>query len=440
MSEDVWSFIQTISDPQKRQFEIEENALLSDHDLFSFSAETEAILILPKPLQKDYQMYFEHLFPTSTLIYYSPQKHTGAICEDILQDKQLLKKLIEEFKSAEQVDLICYSASMQFKKLYDFFKEKKVPIITPEAPANESYWTVDFFGSKSGIRQLTQTIQSDICKIARGYIVKGIQNTASLAADFYMQEESVVIKTNKGHAGSGVLIFRPGTLSKNYNQCVKQITEKLQKDEYWDSFVNVVESYIPTDTSIGGGFPSAEFFVDSMGRANFLYLGGMRVTKEGMFKGMEIHKDVLPAQISKQMIKIGENIGLAYERAGYRGFFDIDFIIGKDHTVYIGESNVRRTGGTHVYLTAKSLFGPDFMNKTSIISNNLYTIKRKIYSFKTLYTVLTPLLFDKNSNEGIIIVSANLLKQNRYGYIIFGKTKQRAHQIEDAMMELLSVE
>jgi hypothetical protein len=46
-------------------------------------------------------------------------------------------------------------------------------------------------------------------------------------------------------------------------------------------------------------------------------------------------------------------------------------------------------------------------------------------------------LFDKKTKEGVVIVSDQLLKQKKFGYVVFGKSKKSAEKIEQRMMELI---
>jgi hypothetical protein len=117
----------------------------------------------------------------------------------------------------------------------------------------------------------------------------------------------------------------------------------------------------------------------------------------------------------------------------------VDFVAQKNGSLFITESNVRRTGGTHVYQTARHFFGPNCTNKIYTLSNNLYQLpNQSINSFSLLYERLKPLLFTVKKSEGVIIAAANLLATHRFAYIIFGKSKQRAHTIESEMEALLT--
>jgi hypothetical protein len=191
--------------------------------------------------------------------------------------------------------------------------------------------------------------------------------------------------------------------------------------------------------SIGGGSPNVEFKIAKSGRIDFLYFCSSRVTKEGVFKGVEINDDVIPEKQATQIMDTGFYIAERYTAAGYRGYFDVDFTAGKNGKIYVNESNVRRTGGTHVYHTAETLFGEDFIYDVYTLSNNLYALPD---GYKPVFTELlekmAPVLFDKKTGEGMVIVSENVLAMGYLGYIIFGKTRKRAIEIEERMKELLT--
>lgn len=158
-----------------------------------------------------------------------------------------------------------------------------------------------------------------------------------------------------------------------------------------------------------------------------------------MFKGTEINNDVIPTKQATQIVDTGFFIAERYAQAGYRGYFDVDYIAGKNGKIYVTESNVRRTGGTHVYQTAEKLFGKDFMYETYIMSHNSYPIKNtRITTFSYLKNHLKPILFNKKTREGMVIVSESGLKMRQLAYIIFGKTERRAVEIEAEMEKLLA--
>jgi hypothetical protein len=331
-----------------------------------------------------------------------------------------------------------YATSQPFLNLVRVLKEKGLTIFTPDAPEEEDAWTVNFFGSKSGIRQLSQqsrAAEPDLI-MPDGIIVQGIIDASRIAANKYIKERGVVIKTNKGHSGAGVLLFREGELPMDYATCQREILSVLKKDAYWDLFPIVIESFIQINQAIGGGTPSVEFQILKNGHVNYLYIGGMRVTRDGIFRGMEINNEVISDQAAARMVDTGFFVAEQYRAAGYRGFFDVDFVAAKNGHLYVTESNIRRTGGTHVFATAERLFGKDFMYLTYILSNNAYELTKE-YTFDSLVEKLKPIMFDKQMREGVVLISENLLSYKRMGYIIFGKTKKRAYELEEQMEAFL---
>jgi biotin carboxylase len=164
----------------------------------------------------------------------------------------------------------------------------------------------------------------------------------------------------------------------------------------------------------------------------------MRVTPEGSFRGMEIHNDVISDQLAARLVDTGFYIAEQYRAAGYRGYFDVDFVASKNGQLYVTESNVRRTGGTHVHAVAEQFFGKDFMYLTYILSNNSYDLpKGKYQTFTQLQQALAPVLYTKDKREGVVIISENLLTYSLLAFIIFGSNKKRAYEIETQMEALL---
>jgi hypothetical protein len=441
MSEDVWPFISAMSDKIKQHQEIEENADLGDRDIFSFCAEDAMTFVLPRPVDEDFFTYFTSLFGKRDFQILVPKHHSGVICEDIMHDENIMQALVTVANGQRRLVLKSYTTSQPFLDLARALRGRGITIFTPEAPEEEDAWTVNFFGSKSGIRQLSQqsrAVEPDFM-MAEGIVVSGIIDASRIAANKYVSEHGVVIKTNKGHSGAGVLLLREGELPGDYASCQQAILKILEQDDYWKLFPIVIESLLSVSQTIGGGFPSAEFQILKNGHVELLYYGGMRVTKDGVFRGMEIHNDAITEQAAVRMVDTGFFIGEQYRTNGYRGYFDVDYVAAKNGQLYVTESNVRRTGGTHVFATAEKLFGKDFMYLTYVLSNNAYKLTQdKIYSFKEMLSLLQPVLFNKQTREGLIIISENLLSYHQLGYIIFGKTEKHARDCEEKMIELLA--
>jgi len=441
MSEDVWPFINSMTDKKARAKEIQWNVYLSDMRLFMFCNEDSPVyFVCPQGVSEEFMSYFKELFGNRRITILTTAIHSGAICDDILHDELIMKKLVEIANSSQRLTITSYATTPEFLHLIRELRNRGLTIYTPEAPEEEDGWTVNFYGSKSGIRQLAQQSQNaePDFQMANGLICVGVEDAAKIAAKRYIKEHGVVIKTNKGHAGMGVMIFRPDDLPLDYLICEEKIRTMLEGEAYWSKFPIIIEDFIQLSSAIGGGCPNVEFKILKNGRVEFLYYCGMRMTRDGVFNGMEVHNEVVSDRVGAQMVDTGFFVGEKYAAAGYRGYYDVDFVAGRNGQLYVTESNVRTTGGTFIYEIALRFFGKDFMYTTNILSNNSYDISDlPPQTITDVRRKFEPILFNKTTREGIIIVSENLLRIDLLAYVIFGKTKRRAYELEEQMVALL---
>jgi len=439
-SEDVWPFIESMTDPMAKDLEMKENDGLADLHLFSCSDESELLFIAPYSMDPVLIQYYKSLFKPKFLEILTPSRHTGSTCTDVMNDPELLSNLINISKNYKKLTLLTYSSSSQFYKLKNFLIKQGVNVYTPESPSDDCAWTVNFFGSKSGIRQLGQSskgVEPDF-ELAEGLICVGIEDASQIAADRYLSEHGVVIKTNKGHSGSGVLIFREGDLPGSYEKCVKSLYTILSKEKYWSLFPIIIEDLVNVNYSIAGGFPNVEFKIQKSGEINFLYTCGLRVTREGVFQGNEIGDEVINQRYLARITDLGFYIGERYAYEGYRGYFDVDCIAAKNYKIYVTESNTRRTGGTHAYKTALKLLGKDGLDDKYIVHENMFLFGGDIkLTYSKLLNIMNPLLYNKKTQNGIVFPASNLLKIHKLAYIVIADSQKEAHEQETKMKDLL---
>ena len=371
---------------------------------------------------------------------YVPQMKTALICKDLYTDKQLFGEIITKAKKYHKVTLISYASSPEFLELKERMIQLGINVVTPEAPELENAWTVNFFGSKSGIRQLAQQSRAEEPDFIMpdGVICVGKLDAAKIAANRYIKEKGVVLKTNKGSGGQGVLIFRDGELPKDYKSCEKRIYELLSEDGYWERFPIIIEELINVNYATPGAFPNIEFKIHKSGKIEMLYYCVMMVTKEGKYYGLDIHEDVINERTAARIIDTGYYIAEKYAEAGYRGHFDIDMIASNSKHIYVDESNTRNTGGTDIYKLVYDLYGEDFFSDVYVINRNNYKFNnQETVSFRKIIDTLKPILYDKKKKEGLILSSSASLQSNQLLYTVLGKNKKKAYELQENFYELL---
>ncbi len=440
MTEDEWPFIESISHRPKQNYLISECENAADCYFLSMATEPHFVYLSPKPISNAFQKYAQQLLGYSHAEVITPHTTSHLICDDVLRDSTAYKRLCALCEQYQKINLISFSATSQLYTLADALRREGFSVITSEAPDQPSSWTVNFFGSKSGIRQLAQksvAVEPDFI-MPEGLICVGKNDAVKIAADRYVKQKGVVLKTNKGSGGNGVLIFRDGDLPNDYRACEQAILEKMNSDKYWDYFPIIVENLVSINVGANGSLPNVEFKIHRSGRIEMLYVCTMKVTPDGIFYGVDISDELLSDRLETQIIDTGYYIAEQYAAAGYRGHFDIDLMVAKNGQVFVCESNCRNTGGTDTFKIAKKLIGKDFMDDAYVLSRSKYELPQHAnWTFTSILTALKPILFQTKTKEGIIINSENSILDGRLIYTIIGLSKKRAYNFEEKMKQLL---
>ncbi|OGK64824.1 hypothetical protein A2313_00385 [Candidatus Roizmanbacteria bacterium RIFOXYB2_FULL_41_10] len=436
--EDEWSFISSLSNPIEQAQEIDSSRTSVDTYFLGYANGQNLLFVSPIKISSDFQRYTKNLTNYKNTQVVVPQAHSHLLCLDLINDKQTLEALITEAKKYQKITLISYAATPEFFQLKQVLINKDLNIYCPEAPEIESAWTVNFFGSKSGIRQLAQksaAVEPDFT-MPEGVIVVGIYNAAKIAANKYIKQKGVVIKTNKGSSGNGLLIFRENDLPNDYLSCEQKLTEILKSEPYWERFPIIVEDLISINYGVANGYPNVEFKIHKSGRIEMLYYCSLAVTKDGAFLGIDIHEDIINDRLSTMIVDTGYFVAERLAAEGYRGYFDIDMIAGKNNKIYVCETNTRNTGGTDIYKLVLRLIGKEFMDERYILSRTHYHLAKAV-RFEEILSSLKSLLYNRRNKEGLIINSASRLKQQELIYTIIGKNKRRAYQTEQEVFKIL---
>lgn len=442
MTEDEWSFIEAVTMRPKQNHFIADCENAADAYYLSTATESDSVYISPKPISQEFQNYAKKLFHFKTLKVITPKNITHLVCDDLLRDSKAFGEFVSTCLEYEKVTVVSYATTPQFYSLLDALKREGVSYSAPETPEINASWTVNFFGSKSGIRQLAQRslIAEPDFVMPNGLICVGRYDAARIAADKYIKEKGVVLKTNKGSGGNGVLIFRENDLPFDFEACEKKILSHMNSDRYWDFFPIIIESLISINNDQNLS-PNVEFKIHKNGRIEFLYICSCKVTSSGIFYGIDISDDIMPDRLSAQVIDMGYYIAEQYAAAGYRGHFDVDMMMAKNGEVFVCESNCRNTGGTDTYRIAKKLIGKDFMDDAYVLSRSRYELGNHVnWSLDLVLDKIDPIIYQSRKKEGVIINSENSLFDGSLIYTIIGKSKKSAYNLERRMKDLLTQE
>lgn len=396
-----------------------EEEIFEDHalcDRFIFSATAGQVLITPFPIDKRFFSDSCRLLNLKRVVNLSPKKLKKSLCLSVFGE---VAKIVKENPG---VRVISYAATPEFYELVDYLKDKGLKFVTPEAPKKENFWAADFFDSKAGFRQAVSTLPS-FPKMPEGATCFGKREITGWAKKLLEKYGGCVVKTNHGLAGAGLKI-------------VKNLNDLSLDERFWLEEEAVVERFIPPDLAVGGGAPNIELCIRDS-KVEPLYVCGMRVSKEGVFQGVEMGRAAIPRKISQVLIAAGKNFGDLLVRHGYRGYFETDWVFGADQKLYPLEANLRRTGGTHVYDLGRQLLGRGFFNNYFVVANNNHHVERAS-DYAGVKDRTSDLFYPLNGKkEGVIVTVTNCLKQGKIGYVVVAGNRERAREIEESFQKRL---
>lgn len=436
-------YLRGIKNEEERQRLIQEDQGLSDRFLYTCSDNT--ILITPWKINEEFKKDAESILNLKNVENWHPISNTIALSKDIEEDKVLFKKLIDKIKELnsknEEVELTAYSNTPEFLGLILELQDRGCKFQTPDAPSREFYWTISFLDSKGGFRQIVQMISGweKELKMPWGVICAKPTEARKIGQVLFLQNRGFVVKTNWGQSGEGLIIIRRNNGFATYEEASKFLKTEFDKDDYWEKYPIIVEEFIPPNLEIGGGAPNVECYIDQDGAPRVNYTCGMRMTKQGNFQGIEIGASALPDNVDKTIREIGKKVGETFASFGLRGFYEVDLQAGMDGELYCLESNVRRTGGTHVYDSARRLFGEDFFEKKYLVSSNVFMHKGlSNVDYHKIKEMLSSVWYPiKGESVGFMPTIINSLKENVLGYIVVGNSKMQALKIEAEFKHLI---
>lgn len=159
--------------------------------------------------------------------------------------------------------------------------------------------------------------------------------------------ESSVLKSEHGVGGSGTTVVTAGQVRAAGG--ARAVVRRLPRGPL------LVEAYVsgpardgaPRDLTYDG-------FVDDAGRVH--EVGGAVMEVEGTaYRGATVGPGVVPAPAEEALLGFGEAVGRELAACGYRGWFDVDFVVDGGGRLAPTETNLRLTGPSIAFMVAARL-------------------------------------------------------------------------------------
>jgi len=369
----------------------------------------------------------------ATIKCLSPALVTGWVCRDLLMDNDTLDELLQHLMPYE-VLVMPWGATYYYYQVLSFLIEKGIKVIDSSCPSIESYWAVDYCDSKLGSRSIIEQMRSRFPDFGApsGYVCHNPTEAVAIAEILSLEQgQPVILKSDIGSGGKGVKLYDPKHKQSSAYFLASNLLSSINSDEMWQNVHILVES------AIGGGVdlstPSFDGFIQHDGSISTMGIENM-LTIERQCVGVEMGLGVIPVPVYEQIEQLGTAIGEHIVPFGFRGWYDVDFLLSiSGSELYASEINARRGGATSPIEIAQRLFGPTWKETCYVRSFERLWLKRRLNGYHELKFIIDAVndQFDLQSAGIIPLYSKSGILQKPYiGYVVYGQSRDEAIAIE----------
>lgn len=415
----------------------------SDADRVLLYGSHNKIVVTSLPISQELVADVAGILKYNNVYAIHPAKPTYSLSGDIINNPELYKKILSILHQLkiQKVNIIPYGTTYEFLQLVEWLKKKlpRIKVLAPESCNQEQLFLRDYVDQKSGFRDYWARSQAQI-KSPEGFVCKNPDQAIKAARYFHSIKKGFLFKHDTGVSGWGIIMFK---FEKNFAEVLRKIDRNLRENSLLKDTTIVVEELIDIDIRQLGGSPSLEYSLlqNEMGKGivRFEYLCEQVVTDKGNFEGIVLSGNLKNSKWPRLLKKSGDKFAALMLKMGYRGVFDIDFVISKKGEVFAIESNTRRTGGTHVWEASKYLLGKN-IGQYYIYSNDVLPVEENIKNYLQLKNLLSDLyLGNSGEKQGLLISGSSMLQYGKFGYIVFAKSKLTLDKINKEITKRLSL-
>lgn len=348
------------------------------------------------------------------------------LCAAVARDSELLNKLASLIRHQTHARLSAYAVTPAYVQLARLLEQTGCQFSTLESLSGSSAELQAYLDSKAGFRAEMARIPNTV-SIPEGFVCPTLRSATDAIHQFLGQSRGCVVKSNFGESGWGTLIFHSGQPAP---VATDLLAHEAAVDSIWNSHPLIVEEYIESAAGSFGHSPSGEAVVTDEG-ASFTYCCSQIMANQTEFQGVLLGGRMLPDQVQSEVARITNAIGAHYHAIGYRGYFDVDFILRKDERLFALETNARRTGGTHAHdlMLALGLTKGDWLGH----SEDSIKFAEPISNASDVMNKIKPLLFEPGQNRSGIVPTIIDARSNNFGYVAIGR------RYEDVVDLVLSI-
>lgn len=335
----------------------------------------DSVVVLPQPADPE---WIEDLVTTLDLRRLRPLAtggRTRSLCADLSKDAELLRLIRTETGARDEVLISAWGATPQLAGLVAQLEAAGSAVRTEGLPPKEGFWLSYELDSKAGFRHFAQqACLGGAVALPEGYIVPDVETALEAMAHLAREGRGCVLKTSQGTAGFGMFQVPTVLDAAGRARQLREIRSRMRFDSRWACGPLVVESLVEGPAGEAPLAVTADFEVTEEGVVRYLGGGRMRVRKGQFYEGVVCGRGSLPMEIEARMHAAGTEVGAAAAARGYRGLFDLDFVVSADGALLVTEMNARRASPSHAFAIARRLRGAQWQDSSAVLANDHCTL------------------------------------------------------------------
>jgi hypothetical protein len=433
-----------------KEYDTWDSASIDLSDMALFWHGDNKLVILPRKPNETFVSDVKNALQYKNFQVVSPDQRSNSLCSDILTDSRLRDFLISNLKSSENPQIAVWGATDQFYILVNELQRAGVDLQLSGVPSQGDYWTALYLESKAGFRELASNLQSEISglKLPEGFICGSKKVAVGAIAHFWSRHKGFVLKANYGTAGFSVLCYPASQLTRGLETLRKDAVHRMSFDHFWDNPPVIIEEHIAGPGESTPDSLTIDFIIDESGIVNLIGTGKMLMRRKWLYSGIQSGLGVMEPEIEEKIIRVGRQVGCAMANMGYRGWFDIDFVVSADDDIFLTEINARRASPAHVFNIASHIFGEDWFTKCSCYANDHLRLQGSCYPrYYTIRKTLSDFNLE-NSRHAVraipTIISSSISRKTPYlGYVVIAENssgaKYYALQLEEQIRQSIGM-
>ena len=411
VAETFWPFLAIHGDELARSTMIDDEVALAERTVLWGGRDKISIAHAEIPtvgyLHEEFGYAIEVLYPRQMQV---------SLSDAVAADEDLVARLVQRSQRYGSLSVSPYATTSEFAGLVSHLRGSGCQLTMRDCVGDDHEVRIrDRFETKQEFRRLAAELaERHRCRVPKGLACDSFTEVPRALHGQRWESGRVIVKADDGEGGFGNIVLSADQLDG------MEPADLLMLNPLLKSGPVVVEEYIDAPEA-----PSVEFFVPvrDADSVSFCYACNQVLDSQEGCMGVTLSDAHKESPWLAPLINFGLEFGAELQRLGYAGYFDIDALATAAGEVYVLESNLRRTGGTHVFDFCQTVFGTEY---SSIIYATSQTINIVPQSPGNVLAALDAILLRSNGQSGIVPVVIGQAPLGSVNIMAVGRHEQEA--------------